>query len=92
MVMKIKCRNCGSKDIVKAGFQKRKNSRVQKYKCKECLYNFTLSPKYTKVTKNITLNNINYLRYEKSMSLRQIAKSEGVALSTIQYHIKKASK
>jgi len=38
----IKCPECGSTEIIKAGFRLTRKGRKQQYKCKNCARTFTL--------------------------------------------------
>jgi transposase-like protein len=83
----MRCKRCGSEKVVKAGIFKRKSGEVQKYKCKECKYQFLEK----NVNRKLTKEEIELIikLYKEKMELRKIARSLGIALSTVQYHIKK---
>jgi transposase-like protein len=83
----MRCKRCGSENIVKSGIFKRKRGDVQKYRCKECKYQF-LEENVNRRLKKEEIDLIIEL-YKEKMELRKIARSLGIALSTVQYHIKK---
>ncbi len=47
-----RCTRCGSQNYVKAGYKPLKDSRVQKYKCKDCNRQFTGVEKFHQLNEN----------------------------------------
>ena len=45
------CKRCKSKRVVKAGFKKLVDDKVQRYKCQECGHYFTNQEKYHHLSK-----------------------------------------
>ncbi len=83
----MKCTKCNSFDIVKNGFKKLKDKKVQKYKCNECQKYFTGQEKFHNLTEEqkkliLELNNQN-IKYHI------IAKEVGVYLRSVQFFLEK---
>ncbi len=68
----IQCRFCGSYHTVKAGFNKAKDGRKQRYGCKDCNGKFTPSSKLVKP--NTYFNSYSDLEYEKNANIGNICK------------------
>ncbi len=69
---KIKCSECGSRNIVKSGSRKNKNEVVQRYKCNDCWKTFSLTKLRNKsydvkvILKSLSLYNLGYTLEETS--------------------------
>ena len=83
----MECIRCGSKQIVKAGFKKLAEGKVQKYKCNECGKYFTGVEKYHRLDDE-KIKLIEKI-YEEKGEQRKIARILGVHLRTVQHHLKK---
>jgi len=81
------CKRCKSKRVVKAGFKKLVGGKVQRYKCRECGYYFTNQEKYHHLSKE-KIDMIHRL-YEEKGEQRKIARTLGILLKAVQYHLKK---
>jgi len=77
-----KCYKCGSKQIVKNG----KVFGWQRYKCKECGYQFTKS---APAGKPIHIKLLGHMLYSAGFSMRQVAHIIGVTAQSISRWIKK---
>lgn len=77
-----KCYKCGSKQIVKNG----KVFGWQRYKCKDCGYQFT---KIAPAGKPIHIKLLTHTLYSSGFSMRQIASIIGVTAQSISRWIKK---
>ncbi len=88
--MKILCKKCNSDKVVKAGFKKIKDSKIQKYKCKECPCIFTGQERYSRLLEHQQIEILNQFR--EGTTLNQIAKNFNVRLYTVQYIINKVRK
>ena len=75
----MRCSRCGSEDNVKAGF----NHGRQRYKCKGCGRQFTISEDRNAQNRARAL----YL-YIVGLSMRAIARAHGVAPSTVLYWVR----
>ena len=75
----MRCSKCGSEDSVKAGF----NHGRQRYKCKGCGRQFTLTEDRNAQDRARAL----YL-YVVGLSMRAIARAFGVAPSTVLYWVR----
>lgn len=78
------CRKCGSEAFVKNGFM----AGAQKYKCKQCGFQFTRDTPHGKPMKDKILALILYL---SGMSMSMIARIIGVSLTSIIRWIRKFS-
>jgi len=88
---------CDSQSIKKDGSRKTIKGVFQRYKCKECNYSFTLEQKFIKqktksIINRLDIESIESLQKNHNLSLREIARQKKVALSTLQYFIKKNKK
>lgn len=86
--MKILCNKCNSKNVVKAGYKKLKDSKVQRYKCNDCKSFFTGQEKFSHLndeSKKAILEG-----FKKKLFLNDIANKLNVKLRTIQHQINKA--
>lgn len=86
--MEILCNKCKSKNIVKAGQKKLKDSKIQRYKCNDCKSFFTGQEKFNHLdneSKKVILEGFN-----ENLFLHDIANKLNVKLRTIQYQIDKA--
>ena len=77
-----KCYKCGSKEIVKNG----KVFGWQRYKCKECGYQFT---KNAPAGKPLHIKLLTHTMYSAGFSMRQIAGIIGITAQSISRWIKK---
>lgn len=86
----MKCPRCDSNNIVKNGFKQLKNSKVQKYQCRDCDKYFTGEEKFHH------LNDVQkaevFALLNKGIKIHHIAKKLGVYLRTIQYLINETKK
>ena len=80
--MVIKCYKCGAKNVVKNG----KVFGWQRYKCKECGYQFT---KTAPSGKPLHIKLLAHNLYAAGMSMRQIADIIGVTAQSVSRWIKK---
>jgi len=86
MIAKIySCRDCGSQNIVKNGFNR---CRSQQYRCKDCGASKVLNPKvkYTEEKKEEIMR-----AYQERASQRGIARTFGVSRQTLANWLKKNS-
>ncbi len=83
----MNCTRCNSNDIVKNGFKKLKNNKVQKYRCNQCKKYFTGQEKFHNLTeeqKKLILK----LDNEK-IKYHIIANKVGVYLRSVQFFLEK---
>lgn len=80
--MKIKCLKCGSEQYIKNG----KVFGWQRYKCKECGYQFT---KLGERGKSLNLKLTSHALYMFGLSMRQIAQVVGVSAQSVSRWINK---
>jgi transposase-like protein len=67
------CKYCGSTNVIKKGFRKRKNGKVQVYKCRECERKFVLNESgFHKMKNNPKVITLALDLYFKGVSLRKI--------------------
>lgn len=88
--MKIKCIKCKSELIIKAGFKKLREKKIQRFKCKSCSTFFTGKEKYSRLSEKMQVRIATEFRDGKS--LNQLAFDFNVRLYTIQYIINKIRK
>lgn len=83
----MECIRCQSQQVVKAGFKKLKQEKVQQYRCKECKSYFTGGEKYHRTSEE----KIELMKrmFEEKGEQRKIARVFGVGLGTVQWHLKK---
>ena len=84
-----RCIRCGQNHIVKAGFKKLAEGKVQRYKCQDCKKYFTGVEKFHHLD-NERIELIEKL-YGENGEQRKIARVLGVHLRTVQHHLKKTS-
>jgi len=77
----MKCRKCGSEAIVKNGFM----AGAQRYKCKNCSFQFTKEAPHGKPLRDKILALILYL---SGLSMNMTAKIVGVSVQTIMRWIR----
>ena len=83
----MKCIRCYSMDIVKNGFKKLKDRKVQKYRCNECKKYFTGQEKFHNLTeeqKELILQ-----LDSQNIKCHIIAKEVGVYLRSVQFFLEK---
>ena len=80
----MECKRCNSQKIVKNG--KRRNGD-QEYKCKECSHRFTGKERFVNLDKEKIA--LIHKIYKEKGEQRKIARILNIALSTVQYHLKK---
>lgn len=86
--MEILCNKCKSSSIVKAGYKKFKDSKIQRYKCNDCKAFFTGQEKFHHLndeSKKVILQGFN-----ENLYLHDIANKLNVNLRTVQHQIEKA--
>ncbi len=80
--MEIKCRKCGSKNIIKNG----KVFGWQRYKCKDCNYQFS---KTSPAGKPLHIKLIAHGLFVAGLSMREIANIVGVTVQSVSRWIRK---
>lgn len=86
--MEILCNKCISSNVVKAGYKKLKNSKIQRYKCNDCKTFFTGQEKFNHLneeSKKVILEG-----FKENLYLHDIANKLNVKLRTVQHQIEKA--
>lgn len=86
--MEILCNKCKSNSVVKAGYKKLKDSKIQRYKCKDCKTVFTGQEKFSHL--NDEAKKVILEGYKKNLYLHDIADKLNVKLRTVQHQIEKA--
>ncbi len=82
-----RCIRCGQNHVVKAGFKKLADGKVQRYKCQDCKKFFTGVEKFHHLNEE-KIELIEKM-YEEKGEQRKIARVIGVHLRTVQHHLKK---
>ncbi len=88
--MEILCNKCKSSSIVKAGYKKVKDSKIQRYKCNDCKAFFTGQEKFHHLnneSKKIILQG-----FKENLYLHDIANKLNVNLRTVQHQNDSESK
>lgn len=85
----MRCIRCNSNHVVKAGFKRLAEERVQRYKCQDCKKFFTGVEKFHRLDE-AKVQLIEKM-YEEKGEQRKIARILGVHLRTVQHHLKKTS-
>ena len=86
--MEILCNKCISSNVVKAGYKKLKNSKIQRYKCNDCKTFFTGQEKFNHLneeSKKVILEG-----FKENLYLHDIANKLNVKLRTVQHQLEKA--
>jgi len=83
----MECKKCKSNCIVKAGFKKLAEGKVQRYRCQDCKHYFTNQEKYHRL--NEETKELIERMYDEKGEQRKIARVLGVHLKTVQWHLKK---
>ncbi len=81
------CRRCKLKRVVKAGFRRLVDRKVQRYKCQECGFYFTNQERYQRLSKEKI--ELIHKMYEEKGEQRKIARILGISLRAVQHHLKK---
>ena len=87
--MFMKCNKCESTYIVKSGFKKVAEGKIQRYRCQACKHYFTGVEKYHRL--NEETKELIERMYDEKGEQRKIARVLKVTLATVQYHLKKSS-
>ena len=82
-----KCNKCQSGRIVKSGFKKLVDRKVQRYKCKECGHYFTNQEKFHHLPQEKI--ELIHRMYKDGKKQREIARTLDIALKAVQHHLKK---
>lgn len=86
----MQCIKCKSNNIVKNGLKQLKNTKVQKYKCRDCNKYFTGEEKFHHLTDAQKLEV--FALIQEGQKNHQIAKKLGVYLRTIQHLVEQNKK
>lgn len=85
----MKCIRCNGNHVVKAGYKKLADGKIQKYKCQDCQKFFTGEEKFHRLSEE--RKDLIAKIYEEKGEQRKIARILGVHLRTVQHHLKKTS-